>query len=250
MTMLGQLRSGFRGVPTPNFAYSGSELDALSEGRNYYRSLVESFRPWIGKQVVEVGAGIGTFAQHLLSIETVESLVALEPGKNTFPLLRQRLEGNSRAEPIRAYLHQIPALDADSVVAVNVMEHVENDLDFLQHAHRVTHADGKLLLYVPALPAIYGSLDVALEHHRRYTRKTLRKVMEEAGWFVEKISYVNLPGVLAWYVAGRILRKTSISGAEVGIYDRFVIPLTSRLEKIWSPPIGQSLIAIGSKSLR
>ena len=206
--------------------------------------------PWVGKNVVEVGAGIGTFAKYLLAIDGVESLVALEPGKNTFPALRSALESDKRAQPVQAYINQMPPIEADTIVAVNVMEHVEDDLGFLRDAYRISNSGGTLLLYVPAMPGIYGTLDTALEHYRRYTKKSLRTVVEAAGWTVRDMSYANLPGILAWYVAGRILKKTSLGGAEVGLYDRWAIPVISRLESIWSPPVGQSLLAIGTKSSR
>jgi 2-polyprenyl-3-methyl-5-hydroxy-6-metoxy-1,4-benzoquinol methylase len=206
--------------------------------------------PWVGKNVVEVGAGIGTFAKYLLAVKGVESLVALEPGKNTFPVLRRALEFDKRADPVQAYIDQMPSIDADTIVAVNVLEHVEDDLAFLQHAHRIANASGTLLLYVPALPAIYGTLDSALEHFRRYTKTSLRSAIENTGWHVRELSYANLPGVLAWYVAGRIMKKTSLTPGEVGIYDRLAIPLISRVESLWSPPIGQSLFAVASKTPR
>jgi SAM-dependent methyltransferase len=249
LTVVG-LKSEFRRGHTPDFAYSGTELDALREGINYYRWLIRRMTPWVGRNVVEVGAGIGTFAKYLLAIDGVESLVALEPGKNTFPALRQALESDKRAQPVQAYINQMPALDADTIVAVNVMEHVEDDLAFLHDAHRITSAGANLLLYVPALPSIYGTLDSALDHYRRYTKKSLRSVIESAGWHMREVSYANLPGVLAWFVAGRIMKKTSLTTGDVGTYDRWAIPLISRIESLWSPPIGQSLFAVASKTPR
>jgi SAM-dependent methyltransferase len=248
VTTLREPRSPASERLTPVFSYSGSELEAMTHGRNYYRSILERFRPWTGSKVVEVGAGIGTFSSHLLSLEEIEELIAVEPGIDNFPRLRQRLGGDARAETVHAYIEQIPSLDSDSVVAVNVLEHVEDDAGFLRNAWRITRDGGHLLLYVPALPRLFGTLDVALGHHRRYTKDSLTRVIESAGWQVHRMSYMNLPGVLAWFLFARILKKTSVSDMEVGIYDRLVIPLTSRVEKFWSPPAGQNLIAIATKS--
>lgn len=232
----------------PDFAYSGSELEALNEGQNYYGWLVERFRPWLGKNVVEVGAGIGTFALHLLTLADIETLVAVEPATNTFLPLETRLAPHPRATAVQAYISQLPAIGADSIVAVNVLEHVDDHLGFLRDAFRITAGDGRLLLYVPALPQIYGTLDVALEHHRRYTKKSLSAVIEDAGWKVREMRYVNFPGVAAWFIVNRILRQTSLTRDEVRFYDRWIIPVVKRLENHWSPPIGQSLLAIASKS--
>jgi SAM-dependent methyltransferase len=233
---------------TPDFEYSGSELDALSEGQNYYRWIVGRFRPYFGKHVIEVGAGIGTFATHVLALPEIERFLALEPGVNTFPSLRQRLAGDSRADAVQAYLDQIGEMNADSLVAVNVLEHIKDDLGFLKDAYRVTAPSGHLLIYVPALPQIFGTLDVALEHHRRYTKRTLTAVIEGGGWKIDQIRYCNLPGVLAWYIVNRILRKTSLERGEVRLYDRLVIPVVTRVESFWSPPIGQNLLVVASKS--
>jgi hypothetical protein len=130
---------------------------------------------------------------------------------------------------------------------VNVLEHVPDDGGFLRDAFASVKQGGHLLLFVPALPAIFGTLDVAFEHHRRYTRGTLRTVIEGAGWKSLRISYMNMPGIAAWFTAGRILRKTSIAAGDAKAYDKLVVPWLSRLESIIEPPIGANLLAVATK---
>jgi SAM-dependent methyltransferase len=233
------------------FDYSGSELSALSAAINYYDWLIQHFEPYLGATVLEVGAGIGTFSEMLLSMPQTRSLIAIEPAGNTFPQLAARLASNPRAKVIKGYLKDY-SIDSfvDSVVAVNVLEHVDDDDEFLRLALNATAPGGTLLLYVPAVPGIFGSLDRAFEHFRRYTRKSLADRIEGAGWTVEKIQYMNLPGVLFWFVAGRVLRWTSIPEPGVRYYDRFIIPLTRRVERIVRVPIGQSLMAVARKPRR
>jgi SAM-dependent methyltransferase len=231
-----------------SFHYSGQELDALAEARNYYAWVLRQFEPYIGAQMIEVGAGIGTFSEFILSVPRVEKLVAIEPAANTMPHLQQRFASNTRVEVRPGYLaDNLAGLDGDALVAVNVMEHVPDDDQFLRDAFTAIRPGGHLLLFVPALPAIFGTLDVAFEHHRRYTRTSLRAVIEGAGWKSVRISYMNLPGIAAWFIAGRILRKKSIAAGDAKTYDRLVVPLLSRLESVVEPPIGSNLVAIARK---
>ena len=102
---------------------------------------------------------------------------------------------------------------------------------------------GRLVLLVPALPALYGTMDRALGHHRRYTRAGLASLLERAGFTVAHIEYFNLAGVPGWWFAGRVLKREMIPAGSLKLYDALV-PLF-RLERLLPWRVGQSLIAIG-----
>jgi Ribosomal RNA adenine dimethylase len=111
-------------VESASFAYEGTELSALAEAQNYYRWVINQFAPFLGKRVIEVGAGIGTFARSLLNDTPLSELVLVEPGDNLFPLLQRRFAGESRVKIVHGYFQRLaipPA--ADSIVLVNVLEH-------------------------------------------------------------------------------------------------------------------------------
>ncbi|MEO5588865.1 MAG: methyltransferase domain-containing protein [Gemmatimonadaceae bacterium] len=231
------------------FTYSGTELDALAEARNYYAWVMRQFEPYLGTTVIEAGAGVGTFSEFILGLPAVKKLYAIEPATNTFPILHDRFNGDARFEPMSGYLSDYYCdLAADSVVAVNVLEHIFDDHTFLVEAREAVVPGGSILIFVPALPAIFGTLDVAFEHHRRYTKSTLTSVLKGAGWDPVRVSYMNMPGIAAWFVAGRILRKQAISSRDARTYDRFVVPFLSRLESLIGPPIGSNLVAIATRS--
>lgn len=233
------------------FIYSSCELDAVAGARNYYRWITRRFEPYLGENVVEVGAGIGTYSEFLLGAPRTKHLVAVEPAANTFPILKAKLAAFPQAQALEGYLGDHAAeLSADSVVAVNVLEHVEHDNEFLRLAWNIVVPGGTLLLFVPAVPAIFGTLDTAFEHYRRYTRPLLRQKLENAGWSIERIDYMNLPGILPWFVVGRILHWSSISSRSARFYDRVVIPITSAIEGTLPMPIGQSLLAVARKPIR
>ena len=234
---------------THGFSYSGTELDALAGARNYYRAIVSHFRPHLGRRVLEVGAGIGTFAQHVLDGTSVEEMVLVEPADNTIPHLRARFAGDRRVTISQGYLERLaPLPPVDSLVAVNVLEHVENDVAFLRAARATLKPGGRVLLFTPALDQIFGTLDEAFGHFRRYTKAVLGERLRSAGFEDVLLRYTNFPGIASWVVAGRVLRKQTIAPRDVALYDRMITPWVSAMERHWEPPLGQSIIAIATRS--
>jgi SAM-dependent methyltransferase len=242
-----------RRIPTPtpamkatDFSYSGTELDALAEAPNYYRFIARQFAPFVGPRTVEIGAGIGTFAEHLLRETSVRELVAVEPADNNFPELRRRLGARTDVRAVHGYLedHVNEITGMDSLVAVNVLEHTPDDVAFLRAARSVLRPGGAALLFVPAMPAVYGSLDDEFEHYRRYTKTTLRHALTEAGFRDARLRYVNCLGLAAWFMAGRVFKWRTIDASRVRFYDRWVVPWLTRAELVVEPPIGQSILAV------
>ena len=230
------------------FAYSGSELDALATAKNYYRTLAAQFRPYIGHRVLEVGAGVGTFAEYLLREGGAGELTLVEPADNNYPTLRENFAGMPGVQTVHGYLQDLLGVEQfDTIVAVNVLEHVEDHQAFVDAAHALLKPGGTLLLFVPALPLIFGSLDHAFDHYRRYTRRILGPLLARAGFQVVDLRYTNALGAFAWFVSGRILRRRTILPWEVRFYDRWMIPWITRLEQHFRPPFGQSLIAVAKR---
>jgi SAM-dependent methyltransferase len=238
-------------VESASFAYVSTELHALAEAKNYYRWVIRQFAPFIGKRVIEVGAGIGTFAGSLLNHVAVSELVLVEPSDNLLPLLQRRFAEDPRVKIVPGYFQPIaiPAGPAgiDSIVLVNVLEHMAEDQAFLEDAHAALIPGGTLLLLVPALPWIFGRLDQAFGHYRRYTKTALANKLHVAGFDIIRLAYVNLLGIAGWFLTGRVLGRTTLKSGYVRWYDRWVIPWLSRLEGRWEPPCGQSLIVIARK---
>lgn len=233
----------------PGFSYSGTELEAVAEAKNYYDWIIDSFAGRIGERAVEAGAGIGTVSDLILRRAVPRELILIEPDGGNAGLLKERFQKDGRVLARHGYLEEFASsLEADSVIAVNVLEHVERDADFLRAAHEALVGKGSLLLLVPALPAIFGSLDRAFDHFRRYTRSGLRKQLLDAGFEIETLHYLNMLGVAAWFASGRIFRRTTLGRGQVRFYDRYVIPALRQIETRFHPPIGQSILAIARKA--
>ena len=230
-----------------DFAYSGTELDALAAAPNYYGFIARRFAPHVGARVVEVGAGIGTFAEHLIRETSPRELVLVEPAVNNYPVLRERFDGRPGVRTVQGYLQDCRDLrDMDSLVAVNVLEHTPDDVDFLRAARGVLRPGGKALVFVPAVQAIFGSLDREFEHHRRYGKRSLGRAFAEAGFRDVRLRYVNSLGIAAWFLAGRVFEWRTIDASRAAFYDRWVVPWLMPLESIVPPPIGQSILAIAT----
>ncbi len=230
------------------FVYSGTELDAMAEARNYCRWILAFFAPYLGEKVVEIGAGAGTFSELLLRIDRISRLVLFEPSANLFPLLQEQFRNNPQLRlHSGAFDPSVLEEPADSVVLVNVLEHISDDDALLLQIRESLRLGGHVLLFVPALEWNYGSLDKAFEHHRRYSKQVLRKKLEKAGFRVEQARYVNFLGIASWFLAGRVLRQKTLSPRQVRWYDRWIIPWSFKLERILEPPVGQSLVAIAVK---
>jgi SAM-dependent methyltransferase len=184
----------------------------------------------------------------LLNHVAVSELVLVEPSDNLLPLLQRRFAEDPRVKIVPGYFQPI-AIPAgiDSIVLVNVLEHMAEDQTFLEDAHAALMPGGTLLLLVPAMPRIFGSLDRAFGHYRRYTKIALANKLQVAGFDIIRLAYVNLLGIAGWFLTGRVLGRTTLKAGYVRWYDRWVIPWLSRLEGRWEPPCGQSLIVIARK---
>jgi SAM-dependent methyltransferase len=236
------------GVESTSFTYVSTELYALAEAKNYYRWVISQFAPFLGKRVIEVGAGIGTFSRTLLTYTALSELILVEPGANLFPLLQQRFSGEPRVKVVHGYFEDLEiSAPADSIVLVNVLEHIAADQALLDNAHKTLIPGGTLLLLVPAFSWMYGSLDEAFGHYRRYNKPSLTAKLQGAGFRIVHLAYLNVPGLIAWFLTGRVLRRKTLEPRYVRLYDRWIIPWLARMEGRWEPPFGQSLIAVARR---
>lgn len=176
--------------------------------------------------------------------------VVLTDTESVYRSALQNTFGNrANVEIIDFRLPQIPdALSDqqfDTIVCLNVLEHIEDDNASLTAMRNLLEPGGKLVLLVPALPSLYGSLDRALGHYRRYTRKSLRARYMENGLMMRHLEYFNMAGMPGWWVMGRMLRRQLIPIGSLALYDKLV-PLF-RWERYLPLRVGQSLIAIGER---
>jgi 2-polyprenyl-3-methyl-5-hydroxy-6-metoxy-1,4-benzoquinol methylase len=139
--------------------YPGKELEAMSFAANYHRWIIDEFEPYFGETVAEVGAGIGSISKLLLA-KQIKALVCFEPSQNMYPFLKEKLQQEERATAVNDFFSQRYMQEGfDSVLYINVLEHVENDRDELSNAFAALKPKGHLLVLVPALTWLYSDVD-------------------------------------------------------------------------------------------
>jgi SAM-dependent methyltransferase len=234
--------------------YAGRDLEAMSFARNYHRWILELFEPYLGTRIVEVGAGTGSFSELILT-RPVETLSLVEPSREMYRLLVENvraLQTTARIETYNAVFgdvaERIGANERpDSIIYVNVLEHIADDEAELRAIHRTLAERGRVFIFVPALRWLYGSLDREIGHHRRYTRPELLEKCRGAGFRVLKSTFFDSTGVLPWWIKYRLLGSRTMEPGVVKLYDRFAVPLVKRMEALVSPPIGKSLLLVAEK---
>ncbi|HYT03951.1 MAG TPA: methyltransferase [Gemmatimonadales bacterium] len=219
-------------------------LERMATAPRYNRWMFDRLRPWVGRRVLEIGAGIGNMSAFLVDRERV---VLTDTEAYYLGRLRERFADRPHVTVAELRLPAVdPRLAAerlDTVVCLNVLEHIENDRGSLRAMHDLLPPGGRLVLLVPALRALHGTLDEALGHYRRYVPHELTGKFTEAGFRVRHVEYFNLAGVPGWWFTGRVLRRRLIPTGALRWYDALV-PLF-RLESLLPWRVGQSLIAIG-----
>ncbi len=226
--------------------YFGKDLEAMSFAKNYHDWILAEFLPYLGSSVAEVGAGVGSFSDLVLKTN-IEKLQAFEPSQNMYPFLESLLAKDRRAQAINGFFgRELTGENFDSVLYVNVLEHIEEDALELANAYETLNSNGHLLIFVPALPWLYSDLDRQIGHFRRYLKKDLVRITQKAGFSIVKAQYFDIAGIVPWYI-NFVLLKNSISGGSVSLYDKLVIPIMRVVEGSISPPIGKNILLVGKK---
>ncbi|GIW80437.1 MAG: hypothetical protein KatS3mg105_2244 [Gemmatales bacterium] len=223
-------------------------LQSCRKARGLNRWMIQQMKPFLGRRVLEAGCGIGNLSELLLDRDR---LICAD--NDTFYVERiarrfAHLDHVTVRELDLARMDQCRELDRagiDTIICINVLEHIEDDRKVLRDFFRVLEAGGHAILLVPAHPQLYTGVDRTLGHFRRYAPGELENKMREAGFEIVHSQGFNRLGTLGWYVSGKWLRQTTLSPGQMKTYER-LLPLAKLIEKIpvW-PQL--SVIAVGRK---
>lgn len=202
-----------------------------------------------GLRIVEVGCGIGNFTATLADRQLI---VALDVEPSCIEKHRQRFRDcptvQSEVMDVCApQFHSLAAHRADSVVCLNVLEHIADDFLAISNMASILAPKGKIILIVPAFPALYGPIDEKLGHHRRYGKRDLSALADRGGLEVKTLNYMNSIGLLGWWVNAKVISRQAQSESQILIFDRLIVPVMSRIESLAPPPFGQSIFAVLEK---
>jgi 2-polyprenyl-3-methyl-5-hydroxy-6-metoxy-1,4-benzoquinol methylase len=229
--------------------YRIRDQQRMQRAHNYFEWQARLACPPLGQRVMEIGCGIGTFTRHLLDRECVvgidvdaECVAQLERNLGTPPNLTARHMDILDDAAVNLREHRI-----DSVVCLNVLEHVSDDHRALRQMAALLPARGRVVLIVPAFGALYGPIDSKLGHYRRYSKASLRALAAATNFRVTQLRYMNLIGFFGWWFNARVLKKEEQSDAQIAAFDKIVVPVISRVERLLPPPLGQSLFVVLEK---
>jgi 2-polyprenyl-3-methyl-5-hydroxy-6-metoxy-1,4-benzoquinol methylase len=223
-------------------------LDKLAELDRYNYWVYEQIAEALGSRILEVGSGTGNITQFLCANGSQVMATDVVPG---YCSILQKSFGEMPNVKIGKFDLTAKAPEEfirqtfDTVVCLNVLEHVEDDHFALQQMREVLVPGGKLALLVPAHRVLYGEFDRAVGHYRRYEKSELTGRLKQAGFQVRKVKFFSCAAVLPWLINGRLLKRAYLPTGQASLANRLV-PLL-KLERLIGPPFGLSLIVIGEK---
>jgi glycosyltransferase involved in cell wall biosynthesis len=211
-------------------AYGSEILARLNRAPNFTKWMADTIRPYVGDRVLEIGAGIGNLTTNLVprtkyhaSDINPQYLDRLETLKQTRPYLQVHYTDASAADTF-------PGEQFDTVVCLNVVEHIENDVQALNNICKRLDKNGRAIVLVPNGPQLFGSLDTVLGHYRRYTEEQLVKACEDAGFTVEKLLKFNRIGAPGWWLNGRVLKRDTFGLWQIKFLN-FLIPFMQPIDR-------------------
>ncbi len=224
-------------------SYTGVDnLEVMQEAKNYNRYLLNTLLKFHrgAARTLDFGAGSGQFV--IPMAEKVPSIVALEPDA----MLRDII----RSKGIRAVsgVDEIPDQSLEYIYSLNVLEHIQDDAAALRDLHTKLAPQGTLLIYVPAFPVLYSSMDAKVGHIRRYTRATLESVVVAAGFRVRHAAYVDSLGYLATLLFKLIGNSDgTVNMTALKLYDRLAFPISRFLDLFTSRLLGKNLLLVAQR---
>jgi SAM-dependent methyltransferase len=223
-------------------------LRIMAQAGRYNRFLFDQIEPFLGRDVIEVGAGMGNISRLLLDRDRLV-LSDTDPGYVEMLARTYQGWGYVRAATLDLVRPEAVPVDLwesfDSVVAFQVLEHIKDDAAALGTIRRLLKPEGRALLMLPAHPALFGTLDRELSHFRRYDEPEVRRKLEAAGFEIETLRFFNPVAVPGWWLNGRVLKRRLIPDIQLAVFEKFHF-LVRWLAR-WDIRFGLVIFAVGRK---
>ncbi len=221
-------------------------LDALADANRFNRWMADTVSPYLGDSVLELGAGMGNLTRHLARRR--KRYIATDIDREHLARLQARLQHRPNVSTALCDLSKTADFapferQIDAVVCLNVLEHVEDDLAGLRNIYSTLRPNGRAIILVPQGAGVYGTLDEALGHFRRYSKDELASKMKAMGFRLEAMLEFNRITYPGWYLNGRILKRRTFSRFQLSVFDRLV-PMWRKLDRRlpWPPT---SIVGVG-----
>lgn len=227
-------------------AYIGAELEIFAHAQQwkaYYKGIIS---PFFGKRVLEVGAGLGSTTESLCD-GTQADWTCLEPDPDLLAQLQAR-QLPPCCRPQLGFVSTL-AIDSrfDSILYIDVLEHIEDDRAELERASRHLAPGGKLIVLSPAYQFLFSPFDKSIGHYRRYTRATL-SALKPPGCRLTLLRYLDSIGLLTSLANRLFLRQSLPTQAQILFWDRRLVPLSRLFDPLVGFRFGRSIVCVWQKS--
>ena len=227
-------------------------LEIISESLHYNRWIYNNIRDYLNGNILDIGSGLGDIAKYFINDRDVQHIILSDKSDNIISELNKKFQYKNNYSIMTLDISNIEtgknifSFPIDIVTCINVLEHIKDDQKALENIYKILKPNGLLILIVPALPYIYGTLDELVEHYRRYTKDKLNRKINQANFTLKKQYFMNFFGIVTWFLAGKVFKQDEFSNKYCKILDK-IVPLLEKIERIHNPPIGQSIVTICGK---
>lgn len=222
--------------------YDESTLEKFSHTRNWKSYWVSALHSYIAGDVLEVGAGLGTNTA-LINNPQVRSIHSLEPDEALAARMRDAVRAIPGVTAGCGTIFSVSGRLFDSIVYIDVLEHIEDDKSELAQAVRLLRPGGRLIVLAPALQALYSPFDKAIGHYHRYDRKSLQYCSPPSSR-LEKLEYLDCVGMIASGANKFVLKQSSPSLRQILFWDKYMIPVSRILDPLIGHRLGKSILAV------
>lgn len=239
---------------TGNSKYGTDTLEVISDALKFNEWMYSTIKPYCKGKILEIGSGIGNISQFFIQEGADITLSDIE--NSYLPRLKEKFGKHSNLRGI----HRIDLSDKeleknhpeligqfDTVFALNVVEHIPDHEQAMINAGKLLREGGCVVILVPAFQCLYNGFDRQLDHQRRYSNRSLKKLIEGNGFHVIHTQYFNFIAIFGWFISGNILRKKIIPGNQMRFYD-LMVPVWKKIDILTKNLMGISVIQVGLKT--
>lgn len=221
----------------------GETLESMSQAVWYNKWTMEKLVPFIRGEILEVGCGIGNFTKDLTKYGEVW---AIDINKDYLNQLNKTSGFKVGFGDIELGKYFFNSKQFDTVVCLNVLEHIKHDNQALKNLYRLLKKDGTLVLLIPSHRFLFGEIDRNIGHFRRYEKSDILNELKKIGFIVSKSRRLNILGAFGWFVAGKFLKSNVVESKQIKVFN-LLAPFFLGIEDFVEPPIGTSILIIAKR---
>ena len=226
-------------------------LSVIEKADRFNEWMYNTIAPHCKGKILEIGSGIGNISKFF--IDNNREIVLSDLRDNYCEILKKKFKNPVIKIDLVSENFDSDYADLigtfDSVFALNVVEHIKDDIQAIANCKKLLKEGGNLIILVPAYQFLFNNFDVELEHFRRYTQKSLKNIIVKNGLEVKKLFSFNLIGILGWYVSGNVLKKKTIPEGQMGLFN-LLVPIFKLADFVTFRKVGLSVICVSNKGGR